>query len=185
MNNVLKNAVCYLSGPMQYAPDDGLGWRKKFIELSADIGLKIIDPTNKPNALGNQCHEEKGKVDRLKKNKSWDELTEYAKSFVRFDLRACDLADMIVAYLDPNIFTVGTIHEILVAENQQKPIFLILEGGKERASAWLFGILDHRDMFNSVEDCVNHLKKINSGQIPLDNRWVLIRDYLESENANV
>lgn len=185
-SNVLDGSVCYLSGAMEKAADFGISWRQKFIKLTKDLNIRAIDPTNKPKTLGNQCIEDKNKVQRLKDAEKWDELSDFAKSFRRADLRFCDLCDFLVVYVDKDVPTWGTPDELYTVEDQKKPIFAIVEGGKKQTPAWLFAVLDHNYIFSSVEECVEHLRNINNGTIPLNNRWVLIRQYLsERNNENV
>ena len=38
------------------------------------------------------------------------------------DLRMVDVSDFIIAYCPTNIYSVGTVHEIVVARQQQKPV---------------------------------------------------------------
>ena len=70
----------------------------------------------------------------------------------------------------------GSYDEAVTAERQKKPIFAIIEGGKETAPSWFFGIVHYSEMFDSVEKLVDHLEKLNSGKKSLDNRWVMLRD---------
>ena len=72
----------------------------------------------------------------------------------------------------------GTVHELVNASHQQKPVFAITKGGKKRMSAWAFSLIEWENMFDDVPSLVEHLKKIDSGEIKLDDKWVLIRDYL-------
>jgi hypothetical protein len=46
----LDGLWCYLSGPMEFAADDGVGWRRKFVDLckKEKLNLNFIDPTQKP-----------------------------------------------------------------------------------------------------------------------------------------
>lgn len=176
-NNILKNAVFYLSGPMEKAKDHGRGWRENLIEKTKHLNIKLIDPTNKPSR-DKRYHEEKSVLNQLKDNEMWDELTTFVKGFRRVDLRYTDLADAIIVYIDTNLYTVGTWDEVFTAERQRKPILAIVKGGKKSMPAWLFAVIDYHNIFESVDELVIHLEKLDSGQIPLDKKWVLIREFL-------
>lgn len=180
----LKGAVLYLSGPINYSKDDGIGWRQEFIKSCNNEGLKFtyFDPTNKPpGLLGQEVGFEKQKAKRLKEGNRWTELHRYVKNYIRIDLRLVDLSDIVVVFCDTDTFMTGSWHEMFLSLGQKKPTFLICKKGKKDAPDWIFGLMDHKYIFNSVEECVYHLKKLNSGKIKLNKRFVLVRDYLEKE----
>lgn len=179
-NNILDNAVFYLSGPMEKSPDRGEGWRQEFIKKTEHLNLKLIDPTNKPNP-DKRYHEERAILDQLKQNEMWDELTSFVKGFRKVDLRYTDLADAIIVYIDTDLYTVGTWDEVFTAERQRKPIFAIVKGGKKSMPAWLFAVIKHKEVFESVDECVNYIENINNGSVALDNRWLLIRNFLQEK----
>ena len=79
-SNILKNAVFYLSGPMEKAKDHGRGWREDLIEKTQHLNIKLIDPTNKPSP-DKRYHEERAVLNKLKDNEMWDELTTFVKGF--------------------------------------------------------------------------------------------------------
>lgn len=175
--NLLKNATIYLAGPIDRT-EDFTSWRNKFIELTQPIGLKILDPTNKPEPLKSETSLEKGKTNKLKENKDWDTLTRFAKDIRRVDLRLCDYCQAVVVFIDPDVHMFGTIDEIIMCERQQKPVIAIVKGGKQRLSLWGFAVIDHNLVFETVEECVEYLEKLNNGTIPLDKKWILINEYL-------
>lgn len=177
----LNGMVCYLSGAMEAAKDGGVGWRQEFINdlKLAHLNIICIDPTNKPKDLdGKTVEEEFNAVKEFKEKEQWKELTEYVKKFRRFDLRFCDLSDCVVAYIDPSLHLCGTYNEIFEAERQKKPRFAIIKGGKKACPTWLFDVFDHDCMFDNISDCIVRLKDLNSGKIPLNDKWVLIRNYI-------
>lgn len=176
----LKDAVAYLSGPIDQATDLGIGWRQKFIEQAKSLDLDIIDPCNKPSGCAPEVKDGHRLADVLRSEKDWTNLQIFAKKLRREDLRFTDICDFVVVYINKAIYTVGTWDEVFVAERQKKPIFAIVEGGLAGLPTWLFGVFELNEVFSSVEECVAHLQKLNNGEIELDDRWVLIRDYLEA-----
>ena len=44
---------------------------------------------------------------------------------MHIDLRMVDISDFVVAYCPTNIYSVGTVHEIVVARSQHKPVLFI------------------------------------------------------------
>ncbi len=178
----LDGAVVYLSGPMEYASDYGVNWRQEIIKSFKDNDLNIIclDPTNKPVELhGTNLKEDVETTKRLKNEGKWEELTKFVKEFRRKDLRYTDLSDFIIAVIDPNIHLCGTYNEIFEAERQKKPRFAIIKGGLKAMPSWLFAVFNYKCVFSSVDECVQHLKKINDGTIRADDKWVLIRNHLK------
>jgi len=174
---ILDEALTYLAGSIDYAPDDGVGWREKIKAgiKSRNINLSILDPTKKFGNLKSESKEEKELHFSLKEQKKYDELTMYMKKIVRQDLRQIDFCDFLIAKIDVSIHSCGTYHEIILADNQHKPVLLIVEGGKNNCPSWLFGILDHNLMFNSEIELLNFLNEVNNGKMEIGDKWILFR----------
>lgn len=186
----LDRACCYLSGPMEYAADHGVEWRRKFIKMVWDRGLDIdfIDPTNKPGSADNKVGEEKGFQSTLQEQGRFSELQKYVGKYRRFDLRAVDLSDFLVCLVDPNVHMCGTYDEVFTAERQHKPTFFICEGGLRKLPRWLFDVVDldsgkyygkRCNVFETLEDVVNELVMLDSNAIPMSDEWVLMRKFIE------
>jgi len=45
---------------------------------------------------------------------------------------------------------------------------------KKDLPTWLVDLVNYDEMFESVEECVNHLEKMNSGKIAIDDRWIKV-----------
>jgi hypothetical protein len=185
----LNSACCYLSGPMEFANDHGIGWRRKFIELAWNRGLDIdfIDPTNKPGGEELKVGEEKGYQAELQEAGKFLELRDYVARYRRYDLRFVDLSDFLIAVIDPTVHMCGTYNEIFIAEQQHKPCFFICEGGLKKLPRWLFDVVDLEDpnkgtrcnVFETLEQVIEELVAIDKGEISLSNKWVLIRKHIE------
>ena len=175
--NVLDMALTYLAGPIDDADDHGKGWRQYMIKkmIERKINLVILDPTTKISSLISESEDQKRMHQSLKREHKWDELSSYMKTIVREDLRQIDFCDFLIVKIDTNCHMCGTYSEIQIADLQHKPILAIIEGGKEYAPSWLFGILDHQFMFNNEDECVEYLDNVNKGLIAVDSKWVLIR----------
>ena len=178
---VLDGSIAYLIGSIDEAPDDGVGYRREIISLSKkyDLKIKYLDPTNKLKGLQGEIGSEQDRIERYFRRKRWKDLTNFMKMIVRADLRQVDLSDFVIAKIDKSVHMCGSYHEIILADIEKKPILTVIEGGKREAPAWLFGILDHKLMFDSEDECVRYLDKINRGEVKLDDRWVLLRKQLE------
>jgi len=176
----LNNAITYLCGPIDRVPDAGVVWRKRFTTLikERNLSIKILDPTNKPAGQISESEVERDYMNRLKAQKKWDELKVFVQNLRRTDLRFVDYSDFVVARVDQSVHMCGTYDEIFLAEKQHKPVLIICEGGKACLPNWLFGVARIDEIFDTVEDCVDYLCKLNSGDIPIDSRWVLVKQYL-------
>jgi len=186
----LDESLCYLSGPMEYAKDNGVIWRRKFIKLCQQKGLQIkfIDPTNKPGKEDSLIEEDKKTQIELQETGQFLKLKQYVSAYRRADLRFVDISDFLVALVDPNVHMCGTYNEIFTAEQQHKPIFFVCEGGLKKLPRWLFGVIDLDDVsknkrcnvFENFEQVIEELEKINNGTLEMSHEWVLIRKYLEN-----
>ena len=138
--NVLKNSRVYLSGPMDFVAsrqnEKDFGWRSRIKNYLESKGVVVFDPWEKPEVVG--IHEY-GKEDdaTLKIRKEWSygkgeqgsearaNCAEQFSTTVHIDLRMVDISDFIIAYCPTNIYSVGTVHEIVVARQQHKPVLLV------------------------------------------------------------
>jgi hypothetical protein len=71
----------------------------------------------------------------------------------------------------------GSYFENKVAEEERKPIFVILANGYTHKDipTWIIDLVNYDEVFYSVEDCVNYLEKLNSGDIKFDDRWIRLQ----------
>lgn len=175
---LLNGSIFYMSGPIDNADDHGIGWRQHVIATTKNLGIKWLDPTNKPGKMKANIAQEKQHLINLKEAGNFKEVKVVVKSFRRHELRFVDISDGIIAYIDPDIHSSGTYDEIYTAERQCKPRFLFVKGGLRRCPNWLFDVFKLDDMFETVDDCVQRLVDIDSGLYPMSREWVLIRDCL-------
>ena len=175
--SVLFDACVYLSGPIQFARNFGVDWRKAFTQsvLSYNLPLKIIDPCNKQDKAFEEIGTWRQHLKEMKEKGDFDAVTKAMKKIRRWDLRAVDLSDFVVVYIDPKIPTMGTIDEIVVAERQRKPVLAICNCELKNVPEWLFTIVRHEEMFRTVAECVTYVASIHYGIHPADDRWVMIR----------
>lgn len=139
-HHFLKGTRAYLSGPMDFvsnrATEKRCGWRVRMKAYLQSLGVTVFDPWEKPRVRG--LHEygiedtktinrrDTWSFDATKKgSKQRAELAEYFWETMHIDLRMVDLSDFVVAYCPTNIYSVGTVHEIVVAREQHKPVLLV------------------------------------------------------------
>lgn len=189
----LDGALGYLSGPMEYVADHGVEWRRKFLKLAkeAKLNIDMIDPTDKPGDEEMKIGENKTIQVDLQSSGQFKELQKYVRNYRRFDLRFVDYSDFLVTVIDPSVPQWGTSNEVYFAEMQHKPNFFICDGSLYNLPRWLFDVIDKIksddpvkamkkcNVFQSVEDVIEQLVKLNSGQKKLNEKWVLVRKDIE------
>lgn len=171
----LNDTYTYLIGPMEFAADEGVGWRTKFTNLIEQNGLNItiLDPTSKPEGLG--VTREVETIKELREQRNWPELVDRVKNIRRVDLRCVDVSDFLVAHIDKNIHMCGSYNEIFVAEVQRKPILVYCKEGIEGLPSWLLGAIRLDEVFTTINDLVDRLIDIDNGTIEMDKRWVPVK----------
>ena len=173
--NRLSGLKCYLAGPIDYAKDDGKGWRNEVKKWLKKFGVIVLDPCDKKvkHAKYKEVDEEKQKMMALKASGRFFELSQRMKEIVHYDLRMTDISDFLIVYVNPEIPMFGTLHELLNSLHQRKPTLVVIEGGKKNVSNWLFGIMDFNFMFDDFDDLKDYLGHVNDGTIQADlSRWV-------------
>lgn len=173
--NILKGTRCYLVGSMQY--HNGRTWRSIVTEELKKIGITCFDPYNNPFVCGiDETEQSQEKRLTLIEQGNYDEVSTQMRSVRSHDLCCVDYSEFIIAYIDPQKVTVGSWEELFWANRLKRPIFLVVEGGKKKCPLWLFGTLPHKYIYNSFEEVVDVLCKINNGEKEIDsNRWKLLK----------
>ncbi len=138
--NHLSGARVYLSGPMDFvasrAREKQFGWRNRVSQFLRSYGVTVFDPWNKPSIRG--LHEYgREDVRTLTRRGEWtfagdsDGIRvrgQIAAEFwetLHIDLRMVDVSDFVIAYCPTNIYSVGTVNEIVVARGERKPVLFV------------------------------------------------------------
>lgn len=157
----LTNNLTYLVGSIDYSTDFGVGWRKEITPFLHNLGIGVLDPTDKPSEWVNEDEDEIKHLTNLKQKGEYNELSRVMKNIVSIDLHLLDLSNFIIAYLDWDVRITGSITELTYAALEKKPIIVICPQGKKNMSNWLFGLLDHELWFNSVGEAKSYLEDIH------------------------
>ena len=95
--------------------------------------MTVLDPWNKPGVKGHKNYGQEGILpEKSRYEKDFWENKETRAHFetdfwetVHIDCRMVDVADSLLAFVPTNIYSVGTVHEIVLGRNQFKPVLLI------------------------------------------------------------
>lgn len=180
--NLLKGCHYYTGGPFEYNNDSNAsGWRRQVDEELAKIGCKHLDP------MGGMFMDDNGETDVVRadmrqelKNGNWDKVVNYFSNVIYRDARAIDLSSFVIFnWHNWKIPTFGTHTELYISTVQRKPIFIICEDIDE-VPFWILGLIKKKQYFyDSVESCIDMIKKIDSGEVEIDSkRWKILREDL-------
>jgi len=136
----LAASRAYLSGPMDFvasrAEEKKTGWRRRVGDFLRPFGVTVFDPWSKPEVRG--LHEYgREDVGTVEAREEWTfegtpdgtarrgECSKWFWETMHIDLRMVDVSDFVVACCPTNIYSVGTVHEIVVARQQHKPVLVV------------------------------------------------------------
>lgn len=182
-SELLKNYASfhvYLAGPIDFVDDAGKGFRGELKKKLVKIGIKpqmILDPTDKPVTYAGykDFDTEKDHYYSLRKHGQWDELEKLCQMTMHVDLRLVDKSDLVIAVINPDVPMFGTIHEIVQARMQKKPVVMIDPRGREGTSIWAIGLVGYKRIFDSIDGAVDYLKDIFNGTLSTDDtEWLFL-----------
>ena len=173
--NNLYRTKTYLVGHMQYA--NGEDWRLKVEKSVAPLGVQVFNPYKKPFVKDvDEDEESRNKILQDMDNGWYNDVTKRMKQIRRYDLKLVDRSDFIVAHFLPDVARWGSAEELVTAVRMKKPIFISMEGGKKKTPLWMMGMIPHRYIYDSIEEILDMLNKIDSGEKEIDSdRWRLLR----------
>lgn len=173
--NFLSKTKTYLVGHMQYV--SGRNWREEVTEQLSPLNITCFDPYKKPFIKDVEEDEaSRQEMETWMKTKQYDRVTERMKRVRAYDLNLVDRSDFIIAHLFPEVASWGSAEEITLAVREKKPIFVSMEGGKAKTPLWMLGMLPHKYIYNSLDEIIEMLYAIDSGNKPIDSdRWRLLK----------
>jgi hypothetical protein len=160
--NNLKNTTTYLVGAMDRVPDGGISWRNRITPIIENFGVKIINPCDKPICGVKEDDETRWWIEYYKETGQFSKIKQKFSYIRNADLRCVDVSDFIIAHIDLDVHACGSYEEIVTANRQKKPVLIWCEQGKKKAPNWLFFMLPHEHIFNSLEDLIAYLSHIDS-----------------------
>lgn len=138
--NLLSASRVYLSGPMDFVAsrqtEKESGWRNRVGDFLKKLGVTVLDPWFKPEVRGLHEFGREG-VDTTNIRDKWtfDQGRTGAEirgrisgkfwETMHIDLRMVDTSDFTIAYCPTNVYSVGTVHEIVMCRQQRKPVLFV------------------------------------------------------------
>lgn len=175
MKNILYRTKCYTVGAMEYA--DGSNWRAQVEQTLVPRGVTVFNPyRNSFVGLVDESPSIRKDMRQAMANGNYDKVAAWSKEVRRHDLNLVDRSDFIIAYIIPNVASWGTSEELSAAVGSKKPIFAIVQGGKKETPLWLMGQLKHKYIYDSVDQVLEMLSKIDDGTVIIDSpMWRLLK----------
>ena len=168
----LTDKTTYLAGNIHSTSnnDYGVGWRDKITPIVEDrFKVKVINPCKDGEGDSKQ---DQLYFRQLIKERKFVELKEEFYKVIRKDLKAVDKADFIIFYHNPKIPTIGTIHEVINAANQKKPVLIVCdEDNIDHLNPWLLTIIKPQWLFTTWDAMIEYLDGVNNGKIETSHWW--------------
>jgi len=175
---ILNKTSVYLAGPIQFTKDSE-SWRDMVTQELHPLGIKIFNPLCKPflDPKYLEGKEDQIQMDNWAKEGKLDLIAEKMHRVRNSDLAVCDRATFGIFYLNPEIYTVGTIEELTTMNRRKAPCFVLWDSDKP--CYWVLGMLKASYVYRTWDKLVGMIKDIDSGKVELDsNRWKLFTEDL-------
>ena len=183
------DVLIYLCGPMDYAQDGGREWRDIITDELMDIGFtrhQILNPCQKPiSSAGHNMSAEVEMMNAYRKLEDWEGLERLMKKIMNIDLRLVDKSDIVIVNISSDVRTTGSIHEIVQARQQHKPVYLIDTQGMGHVSGWMLALVGRDRIYHSIDGVVESIRRIKKfgPQSARDAKDFLIFDFDEQEEV--
>ena len=129
--------IAYLSGAMEFADDEGSGWRKDLTKwLDDNLGHQVYDPVIQSAALIKKYG---AKDYRNWKKSDPKKYADFIRICVDYDIETVrNRTDYVICLWDNNVLKgAGTHAEVTLAYESKKPVFLINKLSKTDLSGWI------------------------------------------------
>ena len=160
--NRLKGLATYLSGPIDFAENLGSEWREDITPFLEDLNVKIFNPL-KPMFYGSAYLTEykRPHIMELVKQRRFEELRTEIKDLNKWDLRGIDLSSFVIVNFRVDVHMCGTYEEIFVANNQNKPVLLVVDD-MTKLPKWIYGRFPSDHMFEGFDALKDYLVNVDS-----------------------
>ena len=177
MKNVLENTKCLVIGAMEKDREGGKATREYMAKELKTCGITLWDHYD--NTIITDTNEGDDtlfdQMEKAREERDYDKLASFKT--IRFnDLSLIDRCDFVICTIDMDKLSCGTWEELFWANRCKKPIFVHCVQSKQMMPYWMFWTLEHKYFYNSLDDVLDLLFKINSGEVEIDSsRWKLLK----------
>lgn len=171
-----KPAKIYLSGPIEFATDGGVGWRKIATDYLRAKGFEVFNPIESSlellNSVGINSVQEYNDLKKMAATDSslMDKYIEATRLFIDYDIKQLKSSDIVFALLDKTA-SGGTAGELTVARDICLPVIALANKNEMiQMSAWVFSCVNEIIWFNpetfaiefseALEDLANYLEVV-------------------------
>lgn len=174
MHNYLNEKTVYLCGPIKAAHDDGMGWRETITPRLEQLGINVLDPCKKSaNGAVGEIGDDKARFRKLVMDEQWKTLKENFWPVVRQDLSSVDKCDFMIVSYDTSIQTIGTVHEMVVAQFEKKVVLLKYDRNQlHDFNPWIATFVKSHHFFAEWDDMFKYLDGVDDGIFDTS-LWVL------------
>jgi Fe-S cluster biogenesis protein NfuA len=175
MLGTLNRTRCYLVGSMEFS--NGQPWRNYVKEHLKETGIIFFDPYHKPFISSIEEDDEARKdFKNWMQEEQYDKMAKFMRMIRADDLRLCDLSDFFIVQINPQVASWGSAEELTTINRQKKPVFIFIEGGKNKCPIWIMGMIPHKYIYNNVDEILEVINNIHSGAKEIDSdRWHLLK----------
>jgi hypothetical protein len=130
----------YLSGGMEYAPNEGRGWRQEMHDwLTQNLGCEVFNP----NHESDKYFERNYPNVNIRALKATD-IVKYAtivSQLVEIDCKEiAERSDLVICYWDDSAMRgAGTKGELTIAKHFGKPVYMVTTMKPEEIPGWVLG----------------------------------------------
>lgn len=176
--NNLSGMRTYLIGAMDRVPDGGIVWREYITPYLKALNVSVLNPCNNPMFGVEENHNIREEIQHLKNTGQFDKIRRAYGNIRNADLRCVDISDFVICYIDMDIHMCGSYEEIVTANRQKKPVLIWCKQGKKNVPNWLFFMIPHEHIFNTIDDLLIFLYNVNTS-IDTSNlkRWFFLGEH--------
>ncbi len=135
-----RSLRAYLSGGMEYARNEGVGWRRSMeIWLASELGHSSFNP-NVESEKYLRKHRLRGSFRELKSS-DIERFQSIVRGIVRLDLdEIARRSDYVICFWDSSAQRgAGTKGELSIARFFEKPVYMVSRMRKENIPGWVLG----------------------------------------------
>jgi hypothetical protein len=173
--NTLENKTTYLIGAIHSTRegDHGIKWREQITPILENrYQIKVLDPCKISLRGFGEMNSDKdvSYFKKLIRERQYALVKEQFYWIIKKDLRCVDKSDFVIFHHDPTISTIGSMHEVINAINQKKPVLIHCEENlMDHFNPWLLTLIKPQWLFTSWDDMWKYLDIIAEGKI--DSSW--------------